>query len=53
MCFACSAISATEVFAVLIIQSYAELNKPEQVLPFLIDLYGGIELCTAQVVQLW
>ena len=37
----------------LTIQSYAELNKPERVLPFVIDLYGGIELCTAQVVQLW
>ena len=49
----CSAISATEVFSVLAIQSYAELNQWEQVLPFVTEQYSGIEQCTSSVVQLW
>ncbi|KAI0219977.1 hypothetical protein LSAT2_028535 [Lamellibrachia satsuma] len=46
------AISATEVFSVLAIQSYAELNQWEQVLPFVTEQYSGIEQCTSSVVQL-
>ena len=51
--FHCSAISATEVFSVLAIQSYAELNQWEQVLPYVTEQYSGIEQCTPCVVQLW
>ncbi len=35
------------------VQAYAELDRWQEVLPFVTQLYNGIEDCPVQVVRLW
>ena len=42
-----------ERLCVLCIQALAEMNKWQDVLPLIQDVYNSIELCPCIVIQLW
>jgi len=42
-----------EALVALAIQAYAELNRWQEVLPFVTQVYNGLEDCPAFVAQLW
>ena len=48
-----SAAETVECLCIVAIQAYAELNRWQEVLPFITQLYSGIEDCPAKIVQLW
>ena len=48
-----SAAQTVETLASIAIQAYAELNRWQEVIPFVAQIYNGIEECPLFVVKLW
>ena len=42
-----------EAFVVIIAQAYAELERWQEVLPYVTDLYSGIENVSSNILKLW
>jgi len=48
-----SARACLEALVAIAVQAYAELNQWREVVPFVAQIYNGIEDCPSLIVHLW
>lgn len=51
--FVFSVAQAMETIVAVAVQAYAELSRWQEVLPFVTQVYNGIEDCPPLIAQLW